>query len=105
MYPNIFGKCILDPSLIQLRHKQKDIDCVNRDDTDPPTSALNDQLLSNQNGIFMLIISHNLQGKMVVWFDFCVKIFEILSGVLSIHNRCAFKTVFLIFTLSLCREQ
>ena len=74
MYPNIFGKCILDPSLIQLRHKQKDIDCVNRDDTDPPTSALNDQLLSNQNGIFMLIISHNLQGKMVVWFDFCVKI-------------------------------
>ena len=102
MFPNIFGGCILGPSASQLRHKQQKNDRENRGDTAPPTPALNAQLLPSLNGGLMSLISHNSQGKMVVWYDFCRKYFEMLFGAISIHHRCAFTTVFFIFLPSRC---
>ena len=76
MCPNIFGECLLGPSASQFHHKQKKIYCVIRNDTAPPTPALDDQLLSSQNKILASIIFHILKDKMVVWLDCCVNVFR-----------------------------
>ena len=94
MSPNVFGKLLLGSSEIQLGHKQQKMDCANRDDTAPPTPALNAQLLPSLNEILILLIDHNSQGKMVVWFKFPVKIFHMLSDVISAYHCCEFTTVF-----------
>ena len=44
-----------------------------QNDTDPPTPALNAQILPIQNGSLMPLIARNSQGNMFLWFDFCVK--------------------------------
>ena len=67
-----FGENLLGILEIQLCHKQQKMYCVNRNDTAPPTPVLNAQILLIQNGGLMSLISHNSQGKMVVWFNFYV---------------------------------
>ena len=44
MSPNIFGERLLGPTEIQLRHKQRKLGNVDRDDTAPTTLSLNDNL-------------------------------------------------------------
>ena len=46
--------------------------CVNHEDIDIPNPELNAQLLPSRDGILMSLIAHNSQGKMVVWFGFCM---------------------------------
>ena len=76
MSPNIFGECILDPSESQLRHKWKNMNNANCNDTAPLTPALNSQLIMIQNGILISLISQNSQVNMVVWFDCCAIFFK-----------------------------
>ena len=68
MSPNILANVFLDTSATQLRHKWQKIDCENRNDTAPPTPALNDQILTRRNGRLMSPIAYNSQGNMVVWW-------------------------------------
>ena len=52
------------------------MDCVNRNNTALHTPVLNSQLLTSQNEILVSFISHNSQGKMVVWLNVCVNILD-----------------------------
>ena len=98
MSPNIFGRYLLGTSAIQLCNKTQEMHRANFDDTNPHTPALNTQLLPSQNGRLPSLISHNSQGKMMVWFGCCGKKIEIRSGVIFLHHCCMVTDIFEFLT-------